>query len=182
VQSSTDEVVFETIESLTGRNEDLSISGWEVVQVTSETKEELAPRRQINLAQFHFGIEVRRETGFYVWKLILPLTFIVFMSWAVFWIDPSVFPRLGLSATSMLTLIAYQFAISGNLPRIAYLTKADQFTVGSFALVFLSLVQGVSSSYLTRQGKVELGQKIDRFSRVAFPISFGVVFVLAFLF
>lgn len=103
------------------------------------------------------------------------------MSFAVFWVDPTVFPRMGLSATSMLTLIAYQFAITSLLPRISYLTRADQFTVGSFALVFLSLVEAITTSYLTKQGKTDLGQKIDRLSRWVFPLVFAGIFGLAFL-
>ena len=64
------------------------------------------------------------------------------MSWAVFWVDPKeIGPQLGLAATSMLTLIAFQFAFTGLLPRISYLTRADRFVFSASLLVFLALVE-----------------------------------------
>ena len=104
------------------------------------------------------------------------------MSWAVFWINPSQFARIGLSATSMLTLIAYQFAFASLLPRISYLTRADKFSTCSFILVFLALVEAISTSALTNSGKPELAMRIDRCARWVFPAAYIVVIVLTFAF
>ena len=69
---------------------------------------------------FNFSISAKRQSGYYIWKVIVPLMLIVFMSWTVFWIDPSnLGPQIGMSATSMLTLIAFQFAMANILPKLA---------------------------------------------------------------
>jgi len=65
-----------------------------------------------------------------VWKLIVPMSFVVFMSWAVFWLSPqNLAPCTGLSATSMLTLIAFRLALGSSLPPI---TKGQPLSVGLF--------------------------------------------------
>ena len=55
--------------------------------------------------------EARRYPGYFISKVILPLIFIVAMSWVVFWIDPESGTRVSVSVTAMLTLIAYRFAV-----------------------------------------------------------------------
>src|SRR6056300_1390110 len=46
----------------------------------------------------------------YLYKVLLPLALIVMMYFTVFWVNPERFgPQIGLSATSMLTLIAFLF-------------------------------------------------------------------------
>ena len=67
---------------------------------------------------------------------MVPLSIVVFMSWAVFWIDPAVAPaRISLSATAVLTVFAYQFVLSNLLPRVSYLTRLDRYFVGAAILV-----------------------------------------------
>jgi hypothetical protein len=65
-----------------------------------------------SIAQLEILFPAKRRSGYYVWKLIVPMSFVVFMSWAVFWLSPqNIAPRTGLSATSMLTLIAFRLAL-----------------------------------------------------------------------
>lgn len=66
VLSSTEEITFEVMESLTGREDKLSISGWKVSSPKAHVTVKYATRRQINLSHFHFLLEAQRETGFYI--------------------------------------------------------------------------------------------------------------------
>ena len=64
----------------------------------------LAGSEGFNVLEF----EAHRLLGFYIWKVMIPLVLIVFMSWTVFWIDPvHVAAQIGVATTSMLTFIAY---------------------------------------------------------------------------
>ena len=66
--------------------------------------------------------------GFWAGKAFVSVAIIVAMSWLVFWIDPKfVAPRLSVTVTSMLTLIAYRFLLDGSLPELSYLTRMDYF-------------------------------------------------------
>ena len=155
---------------------------WTAAIDMKPVESERAPRLQIDRPTYRLTVEARREVQYYLLKVLAPLMLIVFMSWAVFWIDPQqIGAQIGLSATAILTLVAYQFALADLLPRISYLTRADRFTLSSSVLVFLALVEAVTTSALTRQGRADTGNRLDRFSRVAFPIGLAVVIVFSFL-
>jgi hypothetical protein len=62
-------------------------------------------------------LEVTRYLGFFIWKILLPLVPIVSMSWAVFWVDPVEHgPQLGITVTSMLTLMPAGSSWSSSCP------------------------------------------------------------------
>ena len=138
VFSSVEEIEFSVLDELTGVGEGVALTGWTLGVPTASVEIQRAPRLQINRSLFRLQVEATLEAGFFVWKALAPLTLIIFMSWAVFWIDPKeIGPQLGLAGTSMLTLIAFQFAFTGLLPRISYLTRADRLGM-SRALLKLS--------------------------------------------
>lgn len=182
VYLSTNEMVLEVIEGFVGREPSMSLNGWQVGEVSAEVAAEFRERLGIELSFFRGFIQIRRESAFYFWKSFLPLTLIVFMSWAVFWIDPSqIGPQIGISATSMLTLIAYLFALAGILPRISYLTRADQFVLSAATLIFLALVESLTASFLARQGKTDTANRLDWWSRRVFPSAFAAIALFVFL-
>jgi Neurotransmitter-gated ion-channel ligand binding domain/Neurotransmitter-gated ion-channel transmembrane region len=125
---------------------------------------------------YAFEFTASRNAQHYVWKVILPLVLIVMMSWAVFWIDPVTSnSQISIAVTSMLTLIAYRFAIDNQLPRLPYTTNLDAFILMSTVLVFLSFIEVLVTTILENQKRNRLAITIDRFCRVIFP----VVFLLA---
>jgi gamma-aminobutyric acid receptor subunit beta len=130
------------------------------------------------VSTYDFNISAERIKAYYFWKVILPLCLIVAMSWCVFWINPAQYgPQIGLSATSMLTLIAFIFATTNMVPRLGYLTLLDRFIVFSTILVFLALVESLTTVYLVSKEKKELALRIDNMSRFVFPIIFGVIII-----
>ena len=129
---------------------------------------------------FILEIPAIRNSNFYIWKVLVPLSFIVMMSWAVFWINPVKFgPQLGISATSMLTLIAFQFALTGIVPKLSYFTTMDKLILGSSGLVFLSFVESVLTIYLVSIKKEAAAFKVDDVCRWLFPLMFIVFWVVA---
>jgi len=121
-------------------------------------------------SRFALVISTQRIATYYLWKVMLPLCLIVVMPWAVFWINPARFgPQIGLSATSMLTLIAFMFATTNMVPKLGYFTTLDLFVVGSTVLVFLALVESLATSYVVSIDREDLGLRIDRGSRLVFP-------------
>lgn len=151
----------------------INIPDWTIGQASASVKEldmvELRSPRSVFLLE----IPAIRNSNFYIWKVLVPLSFIVMMSWSVFWINPVKFgPQLGISATSMLTLIAFQFALTGILPKLSYFTTMDKLILGSSAIVFLSFVESVLTIYLVSIEKESLAFKVDRVCRWLFPLTF----------
>ncbi len=176
-----DEVILVVNEPPTGRRELLNISDWNIGAVTAAVGTYTTETIGRRISVFEYRISARRQVGFYVWKVIIPLMLIVAMSWSVFWVSPSQFaPQLGISATAMLTLIAFQFALVGTLPRLAYFTILDRFIVGSTILVFLALVEAVMAVHLVSKEKTKRALQMDNLSRIAFPIAFGLLTLFVF--
>ena len=82
----------------------------------------------------------------------------------------------------MLTLIAFIFATTEMVPKLGYLTLLDRFIAGSTILVFLALLESLTTIYLVSQEKKELAMRIDNISRFVFPITFGVTCVATLFF
>jgi hypothetical protein len=177
-----DEVEFAVVEA--DRAETFSIADWSIGQgksgvgVLRVRDELLRGGGQVHLPRFHYQFEAQRHTSYYVWKVIGPLTIIIFMSWAVFWIDPAqIAVQVGIATTAILTLIAFLFSLEARLPRISYLTSIDYFIFGSLTLVFLAFLQAILTCSLGLQGNLALARRIDVWSRWVFPISFVLVVI-----
>jgi hypothetical protein len=176
-----DEVTFTIEPTRTGRSKDLSVATWKVGALHAKS----APFEYTADARVFPGVVVElpatRHHSYYILKVIFPLVVVVLMSWTVFWIDPIyVAPQIGVSTTSILTLIAYQFVISGLVPKLSYLTRLDRFTIGSTVLVLLALVEVTVTISLATRERLDAAQRLDRWSRVAFPTAFAGVLVVAF--
>jgi len=168
-------------EQFTGRRKLMSVPDWSIGRARGRVEPLYVEVYDQDHSRFDFDLDARRLAGYYVWKVILPLILIVFMSWVVFWINPAHFgPQIGMSATSMLTLIAFQFAMGNLLPRVNYFTRMDQFILGSTILVFLALVEALSTSYLVTIDKKEPALRLDRICRWAFPLVFACLIAFAF--
>ncbi len=167
-------------DKVTSRRERLNISDWKIGGVKGAIGR-LSGKLIDFYSVYEFKIIAKRITAFYVWKVILPLCLIVAMSWTVFWINPAQFgPQIGMSATSMLTLIAFQFAMTNMLPRLGYFTILDLFTGGATILVFLALFEALTTSYLVSKERKKLALRIDIGCRFVFPLTFVVLIVVVF--
>jgi hypothetical protein len=148
----------------------LNIPDWDIIGVRGNVEERFLDELNKSLSIFTLSIEASRKPGYYILKVLVPLMLIVMMSWAVFWINPEKFgPQIGISATSMLTLIAFQFALSAVLPKLSYFTVMDRLILGATVLVFLSLVEATVTAVLVTRDKKELALRIDATCRWLFP-------------
>ena len=135
------------------------------------------------MSGFLISFDGTRRSSHYVIKVIIPLILIVAMSWVVFWIDPrEAGSQIGVALTSMLTLIAYRFAVGSELPNIPYLTRMDYFLLASTVLVFASLVEVIITAYYARNDQVDLAHRIDVWARWLFVGTFIFLMLQALLF
>jgi hypothetical protein len=170
-------------ENMTGKHGRLNVSDWSVKGVEAKIDREYYHSTKKFYSRYDFQISAERIKAYYLWKVMLPLCLIVAMSWCVFWINPAQYgPQIGLSATSMLTLIAFIFATTNMVPRLGYLTLLDRFIVGSTILVFLALFESLTTVYLVSKEKNELAMGIDYISRFIFPITFGALIAAVLIF
>ena len=160
-----------------------TVAGWEMIEGAIKIDE---LRSRDGMAAFptaRLEFTGNRDLTFFTWKLLIPLSLIVFMAYSVFWLDPAVLPsQLSLATSSVFTLIAYNFALSTMLPKSSYLTRADIFIVGCTLLVFGALYESVITGVLARdETKKALARRIDYVARFIFPCLFIGLITYAFL-
>ena len=161
----------------------LSVTNWKVQLREGVSSEHYVASLDRDLSRVDVIFDAQRLSGFYTWQLLVPLILVVMMTWTVFWIPLEfVPPRVGLVATSMLTLIAYRFAMASILPPIAYLTRLDQFMVASSVLVFGALAATVAVTWLDGRGNSRKAVALNTASRALAPGLFLLVFVKVFVF
>lgn len=167
------ELVLELDESFRGVSPVTNISDWKINGVEAKLVDFNTEAFNETRKRLDITILAERIRAFYVWKVILPISLIVFMSWSVFWIDPALYgPQIGLSATSMLTIIAFIFAATNMLPPLGYFTLLDFFIGGATILVFLALLVALTTTYLSSVDHSKSAKRLDRLCRVIFPVAY----------
>lgn len=117
-------------------------------------------------------IDVARRPGFYLTRFFLPLLLILAAAFTVFWIHPDdLGSQAGIGVTCLLATLAFQSGQSNTLPAVEYLTIADRIYATGYTLVALALVESVYTNILARRGRHDLAARVDRASRVAFPLA-----------
>lgn len=159
----------------------LSVPDWKIMKYVAQARP-YKPVEDVDVPGFIFEFTAKRYVTYYLWNVIMPLVFIVMMSWGGFWIDPTnAGSQIGVSTSAILTLIAYRFMLSNLLPRLPYMTRMDFFTLGSTALVFMTLVEVLITTKLVRMEKDDIGRKIDWWCRFVFPAGFMVLIYLSLI-
>lgn len=159
-----------------------SLPDWDVLSWSAKPKPYYPFEEDVGVPGFEMKIEVARRFPYWLAKVILPLCLIVIMSWAPIWIDPEqIGTNIGIATTAFLTLVAYLFAIGVLMPPVSYLTRMDGFILMSTLMVFAGLVQSVVNAGLVKKGRADLAQRVDRWSRVVYPVLLAVIIGVSFI-
>ena len=183
LEHGPDELKF-VFESVSGE-EVFSETGWSVERGRAKSSAYIMDALKVEgrddvvaLARFDYFIDVTRRASYYVWKVFVPLCLIVFISWAVFFIDPTdLSVQSGIGTAMMLTIVAFLFSLQDILPKVPYLTRMDVFVFMSLAFVFLAFVESLTTCTMAAHGNEVNARRVDRWARVIFPIGFAIVII-----
>lgn len=169
---SPEQINFVIDRQFTGRAEELTISDWAIGEVDVKALPYIVPRLgEVSGVRLQFP--AKRHLSYYVATIFVSAAIIVCMAWMVFWMPPeAINPRISISVTSMLTLIAHRFVVGGDLPRLSYLTQMDYFLLGSTFMVLLGLVGVVTVARVSSRGRPEMGIKLNSLFRWLYPTVF----------
>lgn len=192
LESSFDrgQVIFEPIEALSGETEAGKRWSKKMPQwVLDNLRTTEAPKYWVaddeEFSRFTLQVRAQRRYGFYVWKVFAPLLLIVMLSWSVFWMSSDHFDgQMAVSITCLLALVAFNFVISDELPKISYLTALDRAILIAYIFVFFAAVENVLIHGLERRERTEAALRVERVSRWLFPgayIAANAAFVFAAL-
>lgn len=162
---------------------ELRIPQWKLTEVSTRTVDRTVTYagRERGASAFVVSVELERESFFVVRLVVIPLVLIVMLSWSVFWMErSSLADRISVSFIGILTAVTYQIVVSEIQPHISYVTLMHGFLNLSLLIMCATVVINLLVGALDEQGRVEAGDRVDRWCRWAFPLTyFGLIAVMA---
>ena len=108
---------------------------------------------------------IERKPGYYIFKVIFPILLILLICWSVVWVDPKELEaRLTITIVCLLSLIAYNFVIDSELPKLEYLTVLDWIILISYIYATIPNLLSIISFRLLKTN-LPLGNKIEQLSK-----------------
>jgi hypothetical protein len=149
------------------------VSGWRVaseVEYSRNTRRFSGEEGSPPYDYATFSVSVERRAAFHVTKYFLPLFVVVIIGLCVFWIDPQdLNTQVSIGVTCLLAAIALQFAESGNLPAVSYLTLADRVYVACYLTIAVTLVESIYAHSLVRKGDHHTAVQVEKRFRTLIP-------------
>ena len=128
------------------------------------------------------SIFVEREIGYYIFKVIFPIILILMVCWSVSWINPKELEsRLTITIVCLLSLIAYNFVIDSELPKLNYLTVLDWIILISYIYATIPNFLSVYSHRLLMNKQLDYKLVEDKGRKFGFLSYLFLVFIIIFI-
>ncbi len=167
--------IYNDAEHLSGIGELLGEEEWFIIssetQITSEEGHD----------NYWLIFNISRHLNFYVFRILLPIGLIVVVTWFTFFLRDFT-RRIEVSSATLLTLVAFNFTIADNIPRLGYLTFMDAVLIGSFVVTVITVLFNVYLRRLEVKDRGEDAHRIDRIAIWIYPVLYLVGGLLAVVF
>jgi Neurotransmitter-gated ion-channel ligand binding domain/Neurotransmitter-gated ion-channel transmembrane region len=156
-----------------GKDSFVSLSEWTIQGIRGLDGKSFFPPEQQEYSRVTMDISIQRNSGFYLFKVMMPLLLITIASWSVFWIDAKEFStQITIAFTNLLTVVALLLVVNDALPRVGYLTFMDGFTMLCFAAILAVIVELIWAHRWESRDDHDQAQKIHVMARWIVPSGF----------
>ena len=171
----------ENLYSFNVENEGISIPGWDLVGMNYENYT-VSENDGFEYSGLVVNLEVERQSAYYLFKIILPIIFILAISWSVFWVRGSQLEaKVNITIVCLLSLIAYNFIIDEDLPKLSYLTFLDFFILLSYFYTGIATILCVYSFVKKMTSGADISF-VDLKARWIGPLSYFGILILTLVY
>lgn len=138
-----------------------NIEGWNIIDLDMDyfIKEDELKKRSFD--GFKLTYEIERKSNYYIYKIIVPIFLILIVCWSAVWITPKELEsRLTVTIVCLLSLIAYNFVIDKDLPKLEYFTIMDYLILISYVYAAIPTFASVIIFQSTKMKNTSLSKKI----------------------
>ena len=162
-------------------DEGILIPGWDLVGVEYENIT-YTENDGLDYSGLVIDLKVERQSSYYLYKIILPIIFILMISWSVFWVRGSQLEaKVNVTIVCLLSLIAYNFIIDEDLPKLSYLTFLDVFILLSYFYTGIATILCVYSFVRKLKSGADIS-KVDLTARWIGPTSYFLFLIVTLLY
>ena len=155
-------------------DEGISIPGWNLLELNYEELSYIE-NDGLEYSGLVIDLKVERQSSYYLFKIILPIIFILAISWSVFWVRGSQLEaKVNVTIVCLLSLIAYNFIIDEDLPKLPYLTFLDTFILLSYFYTGIATILCVYSFVSKLKSGADLSN-VDLTARWLGPSSYFII-------
>ena len=159
---------FTELRGYSGLGGMLGMEEWEVSRFDTAISE----KRQVvgySSSSFQFHLHAQRKTQYYTLRILIPITIIIIISWVTFFLR-DYRKRIDIAGGNLLLFIAFNFVVSGDLPRLSYLTFMDTILFTAFLITSLTIVINVMLRYMEVNERIALARRTDHYIIWAYPM------------
>jgi hypothetical protein len=158
--------VFESLPGTTGIGDQLGEQEWVLVDSWSKFDTIIGVGDQEH-SRFSLAFKAHRHVLYYIVRIFVPMLVILMVSWLTFRMKDYV-KRVDLGITVLLLLIAFNFTLGSDLPRLGYLTFVDVFIVGTFLITAAVIALNIQLRVLEIQDRNADAARLDRIAMLGY--------------
>jgi hypothetical protein len=156
-----------------------NINGWDIVGNNLSYKPYKGPNDTAYFDGVVLELEIERKHSYYLYKVIVPILLILMVCWSSLWVTPKeIESRLTITIVCLLSLIAYNFVIDKEIPKLEYLTVLDWIILVSYIYATIPNFLSIYSHKLFTTNKKAQCTKIEGLGKKYGPTSYLLIVFL----
>ena len=160
---------------------DFQIPEWSINDLQIIQQIRVLPYDKSSWAQFRVDLPVTRQSGSYVWRVIIEMMILLAFCWGVLFLESrNLRYRLLVLCLLFMTTVLFNFILQQNQPSTPYLTFPDRYMLLAYVTVGLLGATVVSIKLLYERAQDALAQRLNNLARLVYPILLVIVNLILF--
>ncbi len=170
-------------DSLSGLDEKIFFTGWNMKGWSTETSEHEYPVYDETYSTYTFNIDITRIRFNAFFKTFLPVFFIMLITLFTFVIDPDkIMNRLTIAGSSLVASVMFHISISNQIPPVGYLTMADKFMMLTYLILLITFAINITMLELSELKKTHIVERFHKKTEYNMLWLVPLAYVVFFLF